>query len=506
MSIYMDTIVGLSKVLVAYFVLFFIIPACVIKFDEENENFLDKMYISIIHSNIAVIIIVHILVLLKIYEPISFVISYLAVIVVYVFLRDKKELTGIGAYNETKRANMGLIVKLLDLWESELGFRGTMLKGAKTWIVNVFSTMINILKNFIYNPIESIALVAIIYIAAYVRFRHSIVNFYYGASDAYVHLAWTKYMGNNDIYRDGVYPYGYNALISALNKAFLIDPVVIIRFIGALGGMLIVLSVYYVLKRNFKGDKIIPIVGIAFYVLSTQLPQNTWRQMSALPQEYATLLFLPGLHFLNMYFKDFKKHYLYLAAEVLAISLFIHLYVGLFVVIGYIIICIVNLKSFFNITFTLRFAITMILSGVLGVLPMGIGLASGMKIHKQSAQFVIESAGTKESANTGISLFSFNEPDASLKLLVMLILVLIFISFIRIWIEKKPEKLHIVKINLSFSLMALVLYSQYRAVELGLPATMEFSRVGIFLSLVSVVVIALLLDVFDLFIKFKPIN
>lgn len=504
MPVIYDTIFNLMKLVTAYLVLFFIVPVLFIKFDEESNHFLDKLYISIIHSNFAVIIIIHLLVLLRIYESFSFMISYIAVIVLYVSIMNKQSRK--ASVDGINHANEAIVAKMLDFWESDLGFRGTLIKGTKSKLKSITASLKGAVINFIHNPIEILAVTFLLFLAAFVRFSHSVMHLYYGASDAYVHLAWSKYLGNNQIYRDGVYPYGYNALISALNKAFLIDPAIIIRFIGALGSMLIVLSIYYVLKRNYSKDKLIPVIGLALYVISTELPNNTWRQMSALPQEYAMLLLLPGMHYLNLYFKDFKKYYLILAAEVLALALFLHLYVGLFIAIGYVIICALNLKTFLDFKFTMRFGIIMGASGILGVLPMLVGLASGIELHRLSAQFVIESAGTQEVTGVSTGLFSYNEPVFALKVVLICSIVLLLISFFRMFFDRKPDNVKLTKLNILFAIMSIFLYLQFRATELGIPALMEFSRVGIFLAMIAVVAIALLLGLLDLFIKIRFIN
>lgn len=492
-----ETIWLLIKVTLVFLLIYVFIPYKVIKIDRVESGFdmLDKIYISLIHSNLITIILVHFLAISRIYETISLIVGYLIVIALYYWIlsmrKDKKELD----------QSTSLIAKALDSIEVNNGILNTFKEIIKSAGKNIYLLAQSIYKKFLSNPIGIILLLVVFAFGAVIRFSHSVLHVSYGASDPYVHLAWTKYIGDNQIYTDGVYPYGYNAIISALSKLSFIDPYIIIRFIGAIGGCLIVFSVYYIIRKNSKNSMIPAIFGIVAYVVSTELPINTWRQMSALPQEYATAFILPGIYFLLEYFERKERKYLFLAAEVLILTLLIHTYAAVFLTAGYVIVCLFNIPSFFNIKFIAKFTGIMVISAFIGFLPIIIGLLAGLEMHKASIDFIIQGGGVAEKPFHISNLFTYTEKNSALFILVIISIVLIVVSLMGLFNKKAKNSVKI-KAGFVFVLMSLLLYLQFRAQDLGLPALMEISRTGTFLGLAAAVMFGFCIGAVDLY----PIN
>ena len=234
------TIILFLKVVLAFYLLYIFIPSKVITFDETSDDWMDKIFISLTHSNFVIIVLVHLLVLFRIYETISLTIAIIALLIAYYSIRKNYLIQS----DKVSEEEVGFFTISLDLVDGEAGLLGGPKKYFKAFLKELPNKLKNAFIHFFIHPFAGIFLFGILVIAAIIRFRHAFSFLYYGASDCYVHLAWTKYLGINNIYQDGVYPYGYEAIISAISKLFFLDPAVIIRFFGGMGSFLIVLSIY----------------------------------------------------------------------------------------------------------------------------------------------------------------------------------------------------------------------------------------------------------------------
>jgi len=492
------TVILFLKVLLAFYLLYIFIPSKAVTFDEFSDDWTDRIFISLTHSNFIIIVLVHLLVLFKIYETISLTISIIAILLAYFSIRKNFVIKS----DHITKKEIGFLAVSLDLVDGKAGLLGGPKKYVKAYLSKLPDKLKNAFIHFFVHPFAGILLVGVFVIAAIIRFRHSFSFLYYGASDCYVHLAWTKYLGINNIYQDGVYPYGYEAIISAMHKLFFIDPSVIIRFFGGMGSFLIVFSIYYILKKNFKNQYLIIFIGVAAYVLGTELPNasnNTWRQLSALPQEYAAIFLLPGFHFFNLFFTTNKKTYLVLAAEVLAITMFIHFYVALFLIIGYAILALLNFNKVFKGKTFIQLLASMSLATIIGLLPIGIALAVGMKFHALSLGFVVESATTSVKLNWREEIFRYVETNPTMKLFMIFALVILAYAFIRIFFRKTPEYTGKIKLFVMFVLLTAFTYTQVRSIDIGFPSVLEFSRASTFLGIIVVVLFAMVVYIVEFF-------
>lgn len=481
MGITMEAIGLLLKVLIVFFLIFIFIPSKVLKkeYDRHHYDLQDRLFSSLIHSNLMIIGFVHLLVLIGIYESISLILCLIAVIVVY-----KARSWGIKG-NDWLIFGRKTVSKVFDWMESEGGLFKKLFDKCSE-LFNAFLQSLNrYLKAFLRHPLPFLLLGVILLSGMVIRFSHSVRYVYYGASDSYVHLAWTKYIGRNNLYVDGVYPLGYDALISAINKLFFIDPYVLIRFMGPVGSSLILLSVVYGAKKIKKELFIPAILGLGTYILFLNGTSSEWRQMSALPQEYAAIFLIPGMVFLNRYFKEKNKHYLFLAAETLCLTLLIHLYSAVVLAIAYIIICVFHIKDFFKLRFTTGFLTCMVFASFVGVLPMVIGLLSGIGLHEPSFQFVKDSASASGASPGSFQLFSYKEENPVLILLIVCCIALLLFSLVYAYRNKN-------RIGFVSALLTLFFYLQYRSEETGFPQWMDQSRTEVYLGIFAALTFLLL--------------
>jgi len=492
------TIILFLKVVLAFYILYIFIPSKAVTFDELSDDWTDRVFISLTHSNFAIIVLVHLLVLFRIYETISLTIAIIALLIAYFAIRKNYSIKT----DKIAEEEVGFFSISLDLVDGKSGLLGGPKKYVRAYLKALPDKLKNAFIHFFIHPFAGILLFGMFIIAAIIRFRHSFSFLYYGASDCYVHLAWTKYLGINSIYQDGVYPYGYEAIISALSKLFFLDPVVIVRFFGGMGSFLIVLSIYYILKKSFKNQYLIIFIGVAAYVLGTELPNasnNIWRQMSALPQEYATIFLLPGFYFLNLFFTTNRKTYMILAAEVLAVTMFIHFYVSLFLIIGYVILAILNVNKVFQGKTFVQLLVSMGSAIIISLLPIGIALSVGLKFHALSLGFVVESATTSVKLNWKEEIFRYVETNPTMKLFMIFGIVILAYALLRIFFRKTPEYTGKMKLFVMFVVLSAFTYTQVRSIDVGFPSVMEFSRASTFFGVIVVVLFAMTMYIIEFF-------
>ncbi|NTW05597.1 MAG: hypothetical protein HGA27_05730, partial [Peptococcaceae bacterium] len=456
----------------------------------ENDKFLDKVFISLTHSTLITVIIVHLLVFLKLYETISLLALYFFCYLFYSWLRGKSPSAIADAMG------MKLVISLLDMSEGKSGFKKGIANQAKDYFIGTIDKAKLFLKESLTKPFQGILLLAVIIAAGVIRFQHSILHSYYGASDPYVHLAWTKYLGANQIYRDGIYAQGYHAVISALNKITFIDPYFIVRFIGPIAGILLVVSIYYFASRNFSQYAAFISVAVFGLITDSRFPSIVWRQISALSQEYSAIFLLPGLHFFNLYITRKSNIYLLLTAECFAITLLIHPYISVFMIMGYFAIYLSYPRELINIKFSVKTFFALLAAFVLGLLPMGIGLGMGLSFFQDGYKYV---TGTMRAPVYGNYLERISSVLAQENFYLIILLasagVLFLISMVKIWNKDSS------RIYLSMAFIVIVSYLLFKADKFGLPVAVDPWRAGIFTGLAAGIAYGASLDFVDLLIK-----
>ncbi|WP_190294780.1 hypothetical protein, partial [Paenibacillus darwinianus] len=307
----------LAQVMLSFLLLFVVLPSLFIRFDEGDDTLLDRLFIPLIHSSVFVSLTVYLLASVKLLETLSMIgVSMLAALVLV-----RRRLT--RSTGSTGGAWTSLLTAIYDLADSRAGFKRNLVQPRAGVIKALRLRAASIVRPIKSNPIALTAILLALAGAAYVRFRHALTHYYFGASDAYVHLKWTKSVLKNTLFVDGVYAYGYQTLLAGLSRFFMLDVYNIFRFIGAIGGLLIVLSVAYAVRKF--GSNLYGVFAAVFaYGTIDLLPTMVWRQLSALPMEYAMIFFLPGIAFWTLYCRHGQKNHLLLAAECLLLTVLIH--------------------------------------------------------------------------------------------------------------------------------------------------------------------------------------
>ncbi len=121
------------------------------------------------------------------------------------------------------------------------------------------------------------------------------VNVYgYCASDMVMHNYWINEMGQNHIFVDGIYPFGFHCVIYYLYEVFGIPVYVLLRVFGVVQTLMIHMMLLLFLKALCK-SRYAPYIGTVVYIMSDVFYEYTYyRYYAALPQEFGMLFILPA--------------------------------------------------------------------------------------------------------------------------------------------------------------------------------------------------------------------
>lgn len=131
-------------------------------------------------------------------------------------------------------------------------------------------------------------------------------NFGYCASDIPVHNYWINYLGKNEIFVAGVYPFGFHNIIYYIHTVFGIDTYVLLRVFW----LVQVLWIHLVLLMFLKGvckSRFLPYAGVIVYTIGAFSYPSYWRYYSSLPQEFGMLFILPAVYFAFEFFRIKKE-------------------------------------------------------------------------------------------------------------------------------------------------------------------------------------------------------
>lgn len=220
-----------------------------------------------------------------------------------------------------------------------------------------------------------------------------ITTFGFGASDIPVHLYWTNGLSDNQLFVDGVYPFGMHNLIYLLCTAFRMDSYVLFRVFGMLQCLVVHMVALCVLKLCCK-SKFSPYAGIFLYTLGNYIAANNFsRFLSALPQEYSMIFIFPTAYYAFSFFRQKrmelkenepgKASMLFLSALVMSFSLAVsaHFYGAMVAGIFCVGIAIGYIGWIVRPAYLVRIMVAGLISLAIAVLPMGIAYATGTPLQ-----------------------------------------------------------------------------------------------------------------------------
>ena len=162
-------------------------------------------------------------------------------------------------------------------------------------------------KAFLKHPLEWLLVLGVMCVAAWFYGVGKLEVYGYTASDTPVHLYWINGMEENNIFIDGVYPFGYHCIIYYLHAVFQIDSYVLMCLFSLVQTIAIHLVLLAFLRLCCK-SRYVSYAVVLVYILGNFLqPSSYLRFFAVLPQEYGMLFILPSAYFAFRFFAARKR-------------------------------------------------------------------------------------------------------------------------------------------------------------------------------------------------------
>jgi hypothetical protein len=476
-----ETSTMLVRFLFSYFLLFVWIPSFVIRFQDDQSSFLDKLFISLTHSTLFFMIAVHMLVGIRLLETFSLLAIVLIGIISVLYLG--KNLA------KKKAESINLLTSFFDLADDSEKRKIAIKKIIASLKEKLFSQFQAAKQAMIKHPVLVVGYLLVFGIGMTDRFRYSLSHLAFVSSDSYVHLGWSKFMASMQIYMDGVYPFGFESILASLFRVVQLDMYVAIRFMGAITALLMILSLVYALRKMVGKDytTILLTVFMLFFSADMMIGNDVilWRQLSALSMEFAAIFLFPGITFFYLFFKTRNRSYLLLAAESYAITAFTHPFVTVTMTFAFLAVGFANFRKLIKDKTIFHILLYMGIAGFIGILSPLIGLLAGKPFHGSSLNYVrTEMSTNADGVHAIVTLITFAREQPFI-LMLYVVTGVYFIGWL-IYRTKYPDRKWSTT-NHSPLLMALIFHFMmivsYLAPKWGLPTLVPVDRQPVFLAM-----------------------
>lgn len=379
-SSFIDQFYYFTRYIIAFLLVFVVWPQFIFKQNQDTP--LEGFFRNFIEMVFLLIVIIYLLVLLKLYELLSLGVLFL----LFMFYRYHLS----GQNHRFEQIKNVLCMWLYDFSDGLIHPWTMILKKLHNLCSWVFEHWIKPLLSF--STAGTVALFLFVFIiSAYLRFYDAFVHAAPAMSDAYVTLAWMKYIEGRVLFHDGIYPQGFHIILSVLRKFSALDGLYVLKYSGPLNGVLITLGLYFFTSR-ITGKAIPGLMAAFIYgVIGNYLPLEWQRQASTNSQEFGFVFLFPAWCFLYNYLRFNKRRDFITASTAMAAAGLVHTLAFLFVVLGFAVligaVLIINWRRYLKTALWVSGAV--ILAGVISVLPAGVGLLAGKKFHGAASDFLV---------------------------------------------------------------------------------------------------------------------
>lgn len=242
------------------------------------------------------------------------------------------------------------------------------------------------------NPTEvaaSLLCLGILGYSAWLRFHDAVLHAAPAMSDAYVTLAWMKYIERRVLFHDGIYPQGFHIILSTLHKFAGQDALYTLKYAGPLCGVLTVFGIYYAVWKLTGRKSAGAIAALLYGTLGTWLPLEWQRQASTNSQEFALIFLVPAWYWAHRFLMDGRSSDWWSAFACCLTVGWAHALVYLFLMLGLVCLGLAHLCTRWRAAWPHAPALigAALLSACLALLPLGAGLLLGREFHQTSLQF-----------------------------------------------------------------------------------------------------------------------
>jgi hypothetical protein len=320
----LNLLVATAKVVVWFWVIFIVLPRQIFPAPRQEGS---RLWGDVVRMGFWTAIIVHILVLIGIYDLFSLIISYALLYLLLLFLRPQ----GLPL-TDAERLFTRFVVFGMDALERRVSYRELARRrwdDFKAWIGRQVPSRDQILWG--------LALLWVLLLSVYLRLYEALTHAALTPT-FYSHLKWLKALTRKELYVDGIYPYGAFTLLSALKQFTFLDEGMLLRVVQGLAGGLTVAAIYFALRR-FSGRRDAALLGASLYgifAFAQILPGLPLYPNEALPLEIALAFLLPTWIFLARYLAEREGVWLTLAFQGTVTVFLIHPFVGAVALVGWV--------------------------------------------------------------------------------------------------------------------------------------------------------------------------
>lgn len=500
-----ENVIRLSLVCLSYIILIFGLASIMLKRVVWVKSVSNKILLYFIAGNFYVINIVFLLLFFKCTSRMITIVVLLAGAVGIQYFLDKT------LFKKTIRSRVKVFAHLSEGLYGWNFFR----KGKIEHLQEKIKKNIILLRSRFLEIILFITCIAIH--AYYIGYRF-IDTSGFGMYDELVHLTWIQKMLQGEIFSDGVYPFGMHNVIYAVIKVFGIEALTVSRYFGFIIMMCSVVMLYFFLKKICR-SKYTPLLGLFLYVASNlfvtldvnnqPITLSIWNRMPyAIPDQFGMVFLYPVCIYLYQYIQSKKQKDLIIFGISFALTLYIHYYVTIIAMLLCLCIGLIRIDKIIKEKKLVKIIICGLISTIIGVLPIGIGIASGNELqgsldwaisvmtdtsdqNQENSESEItekdkdlDSRGTLKNIiinllkikNKTLNYLAYQQVFTIMILCMLLILVNTLMRII--FSEMKQQTYLQFSVVMYVSILMVLLTSE----ELGLPQLMEASRISVYLA------------------------
>ncbi len=354
---------------VAYAIVFIIIPAKVLKLKLCDGEFLDNAVISITISQVTISSIVFVLSFMKIYNRLTLGLAVIFIILFYVKFKNRlsyrqKLNEFVYSFADLLNGQLKLPIIIRDYINDKIG---NISHGVKRFFKWYFD------KNVFYHLIGTLCILVLIVRRGY----FAMTSQAFPTSDVSVHTSWINFLDAGFIFSDGVYPFAMHNVVSAFAKMTFIDVVTVMRFIGPLNAIFMGALLMMFITKIFKSPAASIITGMVYCISSFGTGAVVDRIFFSLPQEFGMVFIIPTAYFMVKFLE--KQRIVDGMTFAFAASMTVagHFYDAIFAVPLCVCLAIPYLSVIFQKKVFIKMVLSVMLAAVISLWPMFTGLYLG---------------------------------------------------------------------------------------------------------------------------------
>ena len=376
---------------VAYAIVFIMLPAKILNLRLCDGNFLDNAMICVTVSQVTLTCLVFVLSFMKMYNTLTLVLALILTILFYYKFKYRI------SYREKLRK---LIIQVSDVVDGQLkislivrNFINKRINNASNAIKRFIRFYFD--KNVAYHIIGTLCILVL----AIRRGYFAITSESFPTSDVSVHTSWINFLDAGYVFSDGIYPFAMHNVVSSFAKLTFIDVVTVMRFIGPLNAIFMGILLMVFITRIFKSPAASVITGLVYCVSSFGTGAVVDRIFFSLPQEFGMLYIIPTAYFMIKFLEEERTIDGITFALAASMTVAGHFYDAIFAVPLCFSLAIPYIPRLFKKGTLIKMVLSVVLAAVISLGPMMVGLMMGYRWQGSLdwAVSMMESGGSDES-------------------------------------------------------------------------------------------------------------